>query len=66
MGDGEAQIEVAIESMCIEARSADPPSPSELSKRRLYGRRLRERGALPTPSPQGLETLCGGRLSKVR
>jgi hypothetical protein len=24
MGDGEAQIEVAIESMCIEARSADP------------------------------------------
>jgi len=27
----EAQIEAAIESMCIDARPADPPSPSGLS-----------------------------------
>jgi hypothetical protein len=39
----EAQIEAAIESMCIEARPADPPSPSGLSKRSAYARRLRSR-----------------------
>ena len=38
----EAQIEAAIESMCIDARPADPPSPSELSKHSRLGRRLWE------------------------
>jgi AraC-like DNA-binding protein len=38
----EAQIEAAIESMCIDARPADPPSPSGLSKHSRLGRRLRE------------------------
>lgn len=37
----EAQIEAAIESMCIEARPADPPSPSGLSRRSRYRRELR-------------------------
>ena len=32
----EAQIEAAIESMCIHARPADPPSPSGLSKHSRY------------------------------
>jgi hypothetical protein len=42
----EAQIEEAIESMCIEARPPDAPSPSGLSKHSRYGRRLRsQRGA---------------------
>jgi hypothetical protein len=42
----EAQIEAAIEPMCIEARPADPPSPSGLSKQRRFARRLRTpRGA---------------------
>jgi hypothetical protein len=41
----EAQIEAAIESMCIDARPADPPSPSGLSKHSRYGRHLRSRGA---------------------
>ena len=40
----EAQIEAAIESMCIDARPADPPSG--LSKHSRLGRRLRtQRGA---------------------
>ena len=42
----EAQIEAAIESMCIEARPADPPSPSGLSKNSRLARHLRsQRGA---------------------
>ena len=42
----EAQIEAAIESMCIDARPADPPSPSGLSKHSRLGRRLHsQRGA---------------------
>ena len=42
----EAQIEGAIESMCIQARPADPPSPSGLSRQSRYGRRLhQQRGA---------------------
>lgn len=41
----EAQIEAAIESMCIDARPQDPPSPSGLSKHSRYGRQLREHGA---------------------
>jgi hypothetical protein len=40
-----AMTEAAIESMCIDARPADPPSPSGLSKHSRYGRRLRDRGA---------------------
>jgi hypothetical protein len=42
----EPQIEAAIESMCIEARPADPPSPSGLSKNSRYRRHLNsQRGA---------------------
>lgn len=41
----ELQIEAAIESMCIEARPADSPSPSGLSKHSRYRRRLRTSGA---------------------
>lgn len=42
----EAQIEAAIESMSIDARPADPPSPAGLSRHSRYGRRLRtQRGA---------------------
>jgi hypothetical protein len=41
----EAQIEAAIQSMCIEARPADPPSPSGLSKHSRYRRQLRSRTA---------------------
>jgi hypothetical protein len=42
----EAQIEAAIDSMCIEARPSDPPSPSGLSKHSRFGRQLRsQRGA---------------------
>jgi hypothetical protein len=42
----EAQIEAAIESMCIDARPADPPSPSGLSKHSRFSRRLHtQRGA---------------------
>lgn len=36
----EGQIEAAIESMCIEARPVDPPSPSGLSKNSRYRRHL--------------------------
>lgn len=39
----EAQIEAAIESMCIDARPPDPPSPSGLSKHSRYRRRLHSR-----------------------
>ena len=38
----DAQIEEAIESMCIEARPADPPSPSGLSRQSRFGRRLHQ------------------------
>jgi hypothetical protein len=42
----EAQIEAAIESMCIQARPPDAPSPSGLSKNSRFGRRLHsQRGA---------------------
>jgi hypothetical protein len=42
----EPQIEAAIETMSIDARPADPPSPSGLSKRSRLGRRLHaQRGA---------------------
>ena len=41
----EPQIEAAIESMCIDARPAHPPSPSGLSKHSRYGRGLRKPGA---------------------
>lgn len=42
----EPQIEAAIESMCITARPADPPSPSGLSRHSRYARRLQsQRGA---------------------
>jgi hypothetical protein len=42
----EAQIEAAIESMCIEARPADPPSPSGLSRHSRLARQLKaQRGA---------------------
>lgn len=42
----EAQIEAAIESMCIHARPADPPSPPGLSRHSRFARRLRaQRGA---------------------
>lgn len=37
----EAQIEAAIDSMCIDARPADPPSPSGLSKHSRHARHLR-------------------------
>lgn len=36
----EAQIEAAIESMCIDARPPDPPSPSGLSRHSRLSRRL--------------------------
>lgn len=39
----EAQIEAAIESICIEARPADPPSPSGISRQSRYRRELRRR-----------------------
>ncbi len=38
----ESQIEGAIESMCIQARPADPPSPSGLSRQSRFGRRLHQ------------------------
>lgn len=42
----EPQIEAAIESMCIDARPVDPPSPSGLSRHSRFGRRLQsQRGA---------------------
>ena len=42
----EAQIEEAVESMCIAARPADPPSPSGLSRHSKFSRRLHaQRGA---------------------
>jgi hypothetical protein len=42
----EAQIEAAIESMCIDARPADPTSPSGLFRHSRFARRLRaQRGA---------------------
>ena len=41
----EAQIEAAIQSMCIELRLPDPPSPSGVSKHSRHGRRLREWGS---------------------
>jgi hypothetical protein len=39
----EAQIEAAIESMCIEARPADSPPPSGLSKHSRFARKLNQR-----------------------
>jgi hypothetical protein len=42
----EAQIEAAIESMCIDVRPADPHSPSGLSKHSRLGRRLREQRSI--------------------
>jgi len=36
----EAEIEAAIESMCIDARAADPPRPSGLSKHGRFAKRL--------------------------
>lgn len=36
----EPQLEAAIESMCIDARPTDPPSPSGLSRHSRFGRRL--------------------------
>lgn len=42
----EAQPEAAIESMCIDARPADPPSTPGLSRHSRFARRLRaQRGA---------------------
>src|ERR1700754_3857324 len=41
----EAQIEAAIQSICVELRLPDPPSPSGVSKHSRHGRRLREWGS---------------------
>ena len=42
----EAQIEAAIEAMCIDARPMDPPSPSGLSRHSRFGHQVRsKRGA---------------------
>jgi hypothetical protein len=42
----EPQIEAAIETMSLDARPPDPPSPSGLSKHSRFGRRLQsQRGA---------------------
>ena len=38
----EPQIQQAIESMCIQARPAEPPSPSGLSRQSRFGRRLHQ------------------------
>jgi hypothetical protein len=39
----EAQIEAAIESMCIDARRVDPPSPSGLSRHSRLARKIQNR-----------------------
>jgi hypothetical protein len=48
----EAQIEAAIESMCIDPRAADPPRPSGLSKHSRFAKRLNisRIGRLPSSS----------------
>ncbi|GAB7071249.1 hypothetical protein JCM12141A_55380 [Mycolicibacterium hodleri] len=37
----EPQIEAAIESMCVEARPSEPPSPAGLSRHSRHSRALR-------------------------